>query len=80
MWAHDCCYLRVVDWRCYYLATVMNDFSHYILAWELQRDMTADSLIEVIQQAIDTTGMTEVPVKDFTPLLSDDGSGQHRKG
>jgi len=38
----------------------MDDFSRYILAWELKNDMTADSLIEVVQQAIDTTGMSEV--------------------
>jgi hypothetical protein len=30
----------------------------------LQRDMSADSLIEVVQLAVDVTGMTEVPVSD----------------
>jgi len=75
MWATDCSYLRVVDWGYYYLVTVMDDFSRYILAWELKRDMTADSLIDVVQQAVDITGMSEVPVKDRTSLLSDNGSG-----
>lgn len=75
MWATDCCYLRVVDWGYYYLVTVMDDFSRYILAWELQRDMTADSLIQVVRQAIDTAGMSQVPVEDRTFLLSDNGSG-----
>ena len=37
--------------------------------------MSADSLIEVIQEAIDATGMTEVPVEDRTKLLSDNGAG-----
>ena len=37
--------------------------------------MSADSLIEVIQEAIDATGMTDVPVEDRTRLLSDNGSG-----
>ena len=59
MWATDCCYLRVVDWGYYYLVTVMDDFSRYILAWKLQKDMTASSLIEVVQQAIDATGMNK---------------------
>jgi len=75
MWATDCCYLRVVNWGYYYLVTVMDDFSRYILAWELQRDMTADSLIEVVQKAVDVTGMSKVPVKDRTALLSDNGAG-----
>jgi len=75
MWATDCSYLRVVGWGYYYLVTVMDDFSRYILAWELKRDMTADSLIDVVQEAVDITGMSKVPVKDRTSLLSDNGSG-----
>ena len=46
-----------------------------ILAWKLQLDMTSDSLIQVVQLAIDATGMTEVPLEDRTRLLSDNGSG-----
>jgi len=53
----------------------MDDYSPYILGWELKRDMTASSLIDVVQQAVDTTGMSEVPIKDRTSLLSDNGSG-----
>ena len=75
MWATDASYFRVVGWGYYYLVTVMDDYSRFILAWRLQRDMAADSLIEVIQEAIDATGMTDVPVKDRTKLLSDNGAG-----
>jgi putative transposase len=75
MWATDCSYLRVIDWGYYYLVTVMDDYSRYILAWDLKRDMTSDSLIDVIQQAIDATGMYRVPVEDRTSLLSDNGAG-----
>ena len=38
----------------------MDDYSRFILAHKLQRDMTTDSLIEVVQEAVDKTGMTEV--------------------
>ena len=75
LWATDASYFRVVGWGYYYLVTVMDDYSRFILAWKLQRDMSADSLIEVIQEAIDATGMTEVPVEDRTRLLSDNGAG-----
>jgi len=75
MWATDCSYFKVVGWGYYYLVTVMDDYSRYILAWKLQTDMAADSLIEVVQQAVDATGMTEVPVEDRTRLLSDNGAG-----
>jgi putative transposase len=75
MWATDASYFRVVGWGYYYLVTVMDDYSRFILAWKLQRDMAADSLIDVVQEAVDATGMTEVPVEDRTKLLSDNGPG-----
>ncbi|GAF70910.1 unnamed protein product, partial [marine sediment metagenome] len=53
----------------------MDDFSRYILGWEPKKGMTASSLIDAVQQAVDFTGMSEVPVKDRTSLLSDNGSG-----
>ena len=75
MWATDASYFRVVGWGYYYMVTVMDDYSRSILAWKLQLDMTSDPLIQVVQLAIDATGMTEVPLADRTRLLSDDGSG-----
>ena len=75
MWATDAAYFTVIGWAYYYLVTVMDDFSHFILAHKLQRDMTSDSFIKVVQDAVDKTGMTEIPVQDRTRLLSDNGSG-----
>ena len=75
MWATDASYFKVVGWGYYYLVTVMDDYSRFILAWKLQQDMSANSLIEVVQGAVDTTGMTDVPVEDRTSLLSDNGAG-----
>ena len=75
LWATDASYFRVVGWGYYYLVTVMDDYSRFILAWKLQRDMTTDSLVEVVQEAIDITGMDDVPVQDRTKLLSDNGPG-----
>jgi transposase InsO family protein len=75
MWATDASYFRVVRWGYYYLVTVMDDYSRFILAWKLQKDMSANSLIEVVQEAVDATGMTDVPVEDRARLLSDNGAG-----
>jgi len=75
MWATDASYFRVVGWGYYYLVTVMDDYFRFILGWKLQKDMSANSLIEVVQEAVDATGMTDVPVEDRTRLLSDNGSG-----
>ena len=75
MWATDASYFKVAGWGYYYLVTVMDDYSRFILGWKLQRDMSANSLIEVVQQAVDATGMTDVPLEDRTKLLSDNGAG-----
>jgi len=75
MWATDASYFRVVGWGYYYLVTVMDDYSRFILGWKLQKDMSANSLIEVVQEAVDATGMTDVPVEDRARLLSDNGAG-----
>jgi len=75
LWATDCAHLKVIDWGWYYLVTVMDDYSRFILSWELKSDMAAVSLIDVVQQAVDLTGMTDVPVEDRTALLSDNGPG-----
>ena len=52
MWATDASYFRVSGWRVcgwgfYYLVTVMDDFSRFIIAWRLQTDMTSDSLMRL---------------------------------
>jgi transposase InsO family protein len=75
LWATDCAHLKIIGWGWYYLVTAMDDYSRFILAWELKSDMAAGSLIDVIQKAVDYTGMTEVPVEDRTALLSDNGAG-----
>ena len=54
---------------------MLDDYSRFILAWDLKRDMTAQSISEVVQQAVEWTGMEQVPVEDRTRLLSDRGPG-----
>jgi putative transposase len=75
LWATDCSHIKVMDWGWYYLVTVMDDYSRFILVWELKSDMTSNSLIDVVQKAVDATGMTDVAVEDRTMLLSDNGPG-----
>jgi len=41
LWQTDFTYLKVTGWGWYYLSTVMDDFSRYILAWRLCQTMSA---------------------------------------
>ena len=35
MWVSDASHVRVSGWGFYYLVTVMDDFSRFIIAWRL---------------------------------------------
>ena len=74
-WQSDASYFFVVGWGWYYLISVLDDYSRFILAWDLKADMTAESISEVVQQAVEFTGLEGVPVEDRTRLLTDRGSG-----
>jgi putative transposase len=54
---------------------VLDDYSRFILAWDLKPDMTAQSISEVVQDAVEWTGMEKVPVEDRPRFLSDRGPG-----
>ena len=44
MWATGASYFKVIGWGYYYMVTVMEDYSRFILAHKLQRDMASDLL------------------------------------
>jgi putative transposase len=73
-WQSDASYFFVVGWGWYYLISVLDDYSRMILAWELKTDMTSASISEVVERAVEFTGMKNVPVQDRTRLVSDNGS------
>ena len=50
LWATDCAYLKVMGWGWYYMVTVMDDYSRFILSWELKSDMAAGSLVDVVSR------------------------------
>jgi RNA-directed DNA polymerase len=74
-WQSDASYFFVVGWGWYYLISVPDDYSRFLLAWDLKPDTTAQSISEVVQQAVEWTGMEKVPVEDCTRFLSDRGLG-----
>ena len=75
LWQSDASYYFVVGWGWYYSIEVLDDYSRFVLASDLKPDMTADSISDVVEQAIAFTGMRQVPVEDRTKFLSDHGSG-----
>ena len=71
LWQTDFSYLKVVHWGWYYLTTILDDYSRYIIAWELCKNMRSDDVGRVVLKALDITGLT---TEERPKLLSDNGS------
>jgi len=73
MWQTDFTYFRIVHWGWYYLSTVLDDFSRYIIAWKLTSTMGAEDVTETLDQALAVSGADQVRVRHRPRLLSDNG-------
>ena len=73
LWQTDFTYLRVVGWGWYYLSTVLDDYSRYILAWTLGTTMRASDVTETLDLARAKAGVDQVRVVHRPRLLSDNG-------
>jgi transposase InsO family protein len=71
MWQTDFTYFKIIGWGWYYLSTVLDDYSRYIVSWDLRADMTTRDVMPSVEKAMLFAGLT----KDNAPrLLSDNGS------
>ena len=75
MWQTDFTYFKVLGWGWYYLCTVLDDYSRYILAWRLAPTMAATDVQETLDQAFARTNLTHIKVRHRPRLLSDNGPG-----
>jgi transposase InsO family protein len=74
LWQTDFTYLKVIGWGWFYLSTVLDDFSRYILAWKLCTSMKAEDVTDTLQLALRASGLEQVEVRHRPRLLSDNGS------
>ena len=74
LWQTDFTYFKILNWGWYYLSTVLDDYSRYILAWKLFPTMSANDVQVTLQLALDKTGLDQVLVEHRPRLLSDNGS------
>jgi len=74
LWQTDFTYLKVIGWGWFYLSTVLDDFSRYIIAWKLCTTMKADEVTATLEMALDASGLDKAKVLHRPRLLSDNGS------
>ena len=71
MWQTDFTYFKIVGWGWYYLSTILDDYSRYIVHWELCSNMKTDDVTRTLDRALEKSGLS---VNNRPRLLSDNGS------
>ena len=62
-----------MGWGWYFLSTVLDDYSRYIISWRLTTTMAASDVTATLEDALEVTGLTEARVHHKPRLLSDNG-------
>ena len=71
MWQTDFTYFKIFGWGWYYLSTILDDYSRYIVNWKLCSTMKAEDVKETLDEALYVSNVHE---KNRPKLLSDNGS------
>ena len=74
LWQTDFTYFKIVGWGWYYLSTILDDFSRYIVAWKLCATMRTDDVTATLDLALASAGLDHANVAHRPRLLSDNGA------
>ena len=74
MWQTDFTYFKIICWGWYYLSTILDDYSRYIISWKLCTTMKAADVTDTLEMALETSGCDQTTVRHKPRLLSDNGS------
>jgi len=78
LWQTDFTYLKVIGWGWFYLSTVLDDFSRYILAWKLCTTMKAEDVTATLELALQAACLHEAMPAQRPRLLSGQRLQLHR--
>ena len=73
LWQTDFTYFKIIGWGWYYLSTILDDYSRFIIAWRLCTSMSATDVADTLDDALTFTGLDQVKVNHKPRLLSDNG-------
>jgi putative transposase len=73
LWQTDFTYLKVSGWGWFYLSTILDDFSRYIITWKLCPTMKAQDVTDTLNLALAASGCDRATVRQWPRLLSDNG-------
>jgi putative transposase len=59
LWQTAFTYLKVIGWGWFYLSTILDDFSRYIIAWKLCTSMRVEDVTDTLQLALAVSGCAQ---------------------
>ncbi len=65
--------MKIVGWGWYYLCTVLDDFSRYIIVWRLAPTLTSEDTKATLDLAVERTAVSRIKI-DLRPRLLSDNS------
>ncbi len=74
MWQTDFTYIKIIGWGWYYLSTILDDYSRYVVAWKLCTTMKTSDVTNTLELALQASGCDQVRVRHKPRLLSDNGA------
>ncbi len=74
LWQTDFTYLKVIGWGWFYLSTILDDYSRYIISWKLCTTMKTGDVTDTLDLALQASGCDQATVLHKPRLLSDNGS------
>jgi putative transposase len=73
-WQTDFTYFKIKGWGWYYLSTILDDYSRYVVRWKLCTTMKASDVTDTLNLALEASGCDNANVIHKPRLLSDNGA------
>jgi len=73
LWQTDFTYLKIIGWGWFYLSTVLDDYSRYIIAHRFTPTMTTKDVTDTLDLALQASGCDQARIIHKPRLLSDNG-------
>jgi transposase InsO family protein len=74
MWQTDFTYIKIMGWGWYYLSTILDDYSRYVVAWKLCSTMKTSDVTDTLELALQASGCDQMTIQHKPRLLSDNGA------
>lgn len=73
MWQTVFPYSKVIGWSRFFLSTILDDYSRYIVSWQLCDGMKYTDVTHTVELAFENTGLDKPSKRNILKLFSDKG-------